>query len=124
MPRRRALRVAVSPSLARAVPAVLSRIKHAFDLGCDPTVVAAALGPLGASHPGLRVPGAVDGFEMAARAVIGQQISVAAARTLLARIARAYGEEVAGDDAEAPDRVFPGAARLAALSPDDLRGSA
>src|SRR5512139_519644 len=53
--RRHALSVAVSPSLARAVPAVLSRVKHAFDLACDPAQVAAALGELGAARPGLRV---------------------------------------------------------------------
>src|SRR5437899_9928548 len=54
--RRQALSIAVSPSLARAVPAVLSRVKHAFDLTCDPTAVASALGELADAHPGLRVP--------------------------------------------------------------------
>ena len=53
VPRRPALRVRVSPSLARAVPAVLSRVKHAFDLACDPAIVAAALGALAAGAPGL-----------------------------------------------------------------------
>ena len=72
LPRKRALRIGVSPSLARAVPWVLARVKHAFDLGCDPAQVSAALGELAAAHPGLRVPGAFDGFELAARAVVGQ----------------------------------------------------
>ena len=67
-------------------------MKHAFDLACDPAVVAAALGPLAAAQPGLRVPGTFDGFELAVRAIVGQQISVRAARTLLGRIARAFGE--------------------------------
>ena len=52
----------------------------------------AALGPLAAAHPGLRVPGTFDGFELAVRAVVGQQISVRAARTMLGRIARSFGE--------------------------------
>src|SRR6185503_19967334 len=61
--RKPALRVSVSPTLSAAIPAVLTRVKHAFDLACDPVVVAAALGPLAAAHPGLRVPGTFDGFE-------------------------------------------------------------
>ena len=98
----------MSPSLARAVPVVLSRVKHAFDLACDPAVVAAALGPLAAAHPGLRVPGAFDGFELAVRAVVGQQISVRAARTLLGRIARAFGEPVERGGRRRADRgCFP-----------------
>jgi AraC family transcriptional regulator of adaptative response / DNA-3-methyladenine glycosylase II len=83
------------PSLARAVPAVLSRVKHAFDLTCDPALVATALGALAEAHPGLRVPGTFDGFELAVRAIVGQQISVRAARTLLGRIAQAFGEPLA-----------------------------
>ena len=110
----------MSPSLVHAVPAVLSRVKHAFDLACDPVVVAAALGDLAAARPGLRVPGTFDGFELAVRAVIGQQISVRAARTVLGRIARAYGEALTTDEGDARVRLFPTAARLAQLSPDDI----
>lgn len=117
-PRKSALRISVTPSLARAVPAVLSRVKHAFDLACDPNEVAAALGPLAESHPGLRVPGAVDGFEIAMRAVVGQQISVRAARTILGRFARAYGEPLEGGDGA--QRLFPEAATIAALAPSEV----
>jgi AraC family transcriptional regulator of adaptative response / DNA-3-methyladenine glycosylase II len=119
-PRKAALRVSVSPSLARVVPAVLSRVKHAFDLSCDPVVVASALGGLAAARPGLRVPGTFDGFELAVRAVIGQQVSVGAARTILGRIALALGETVASDGGDPLVRIFPTAARLAALAPADL----
>jgi len=119
-PRKPALRVSVSPTLAAAIPAVLSRVKHAFDLACDPAVVAAALGPLAASHPGLRVPGTFDGFELAARGIVGQQISVRAARTMLGRIADAYGDPLPDDGDRVPIRLFPSAARIAALPPDDL----
>jgi AraC family transcriptional regulator of adaptative response / DNA-3-methyladenine glycosylase II len=119
-PRKPALRVSVSPSLAAAIPAVLSRVKQAFDLACDPVVVAAALGPLAAAHPGLRVPGTFDGFELAARAVIGQQISVRAARTMLGRIAHAFGDALPPDDGGIPMRLFPTATRIAALAPEEL----
>jgi AraC family transcriptional regulator of adaptative response / DNA-3-methyladenine glycosylase II len=119
-PRRAALRVSVSPSLARAVPAVLSRVKHAFDLACDPAVVAAALGPVAAACPGLRVPGTFDGFELAVRAIVGQQISLRAARRVLGRIARAFGEPVAGDRGDPRDLLFPTATRVAELSPREL----
>ena len=117
---RPALRVALSPSLARAVPAVLSRVKHAFDLSCDPVVVAAALGPMADAHPGLRVPGTFDGFELAVRAIVGQQISVRGARTLLGRIARAFGETAATGEGDTQGRLFPSAMRLAQRSPEDL----
>jgi AraC family transcriptional regulator, regulatory protein of adaptative response / DNA-3-methyladenine glycosylase II len=119
-PRKAALRVLLSPSLARAIPAALSRVKHAMDLACDPDVVAAALGPLAAASPGLRVPGTFDGFELAVRAVVGQQISVRAARTVLGRIAKAFGETLTVDEGDTLSRLFPSAARIAALSPADL----
>ncbi|MEO8674595.1 MAG: DNA-3-methyladenine glycosylase 2 [Casimicrobiaceae bacterium] len=117
--RKQALAIAVSPSLARAVPAVLSRVKHAFDLTCDPAVVAAALGELAAPRPGLRVPGTFDGFELAVRAIVGQQVSVRGARTVLGRIAGNFGEALAGGDGDIA-RLFPTAARLADTAPAAL----
>jgi len=121
-PRKFALRVSVSPALARAVPVVLSRVKRAFDLACDPAVVAAALGPLATRHPGLRVPGTFDGFELAVRAVVGQQISVRAARTLLGRIVRTFGEPLIDEESSELNRLFPAAARMAAVPARDLVG--
>jgi AraC family transcriptional regulator of adaptative response / DNA-3-methyladenine glycosylase II len=119
--RRQALSIAVSPSLARAVPAVLSRMKHAFDLSCDPAVVAAALGELAGARPGLRVPGTFDGFELAVREIVGQQISVRGARTVLGRIAAAFGQPL--PDAHGEIRtLFPTAARLAGAAPAALAG--
>ncbi len=118
--RRPALLVALSASLARVVPAALSRVKNAFDLGCDPGVVAAALGDLAALRPGLRVPGTFDGFELAVRAIVGQQISVRAARTVLGRIARTFGTSLVVEGATVPALLFPSAARLAACAPTDL----
>jgi len=109
-----ALRVRVAASLGKALPPVLARVKMLMDLACHPAEVALALGPLAARRPGMRVPGAFDGFEIALRAILGQQVSVAAARTLAGRFAAAFGEPI-----ETPfdslGTVFPGAARIAAL---------
>jgi AraC family transcriptional regulator of adaptative response / DNA-3-methyladenine glycosylase II len=99
---------------------VLSRVKHAFDLACDPEVVAEALGAMAAARPGLRVPGTFDGFELAVRAVVGQQISVRAARTVLGRIARSFGEALESDESGAAALLFPSASRIASLAQDDL----
>ena len=119
--RRPALSIAVSPSLAHAVPAVLSRMKHAFDLSCDPAVVVAALGEIAAACPGLRLPGTFDGFELAVRAVVGQQVSVRGARTVLGRIAAAFGEPL--PDAHGEIRyLFPTATRMAVAAPGALAG--
>jgi len=113
------LRVRVSGDLLPAAPAVLGRVKRLFDLACRPADVASHLGPLAAGEPGLRVPGAFDGFELAVRAVLGQQISVRAARTLAGRVAGALGRPVS-TPFSAIDRVFPDAARVADAGPDAL----
>ena len=114
-PKRAALRVRVAASLGKALPPVLARVKSLMDLACHPAEVARALGPLAARRPGLRVPGAFDGFEIGLRAILGQQVSVAAARTLAGRFALAFGEPL-----ETPfdslKTVFPAAERIAALS--------
>src|SRR5262252_7480802 len=95
-----ALRVEVSLSLARRLPSLLARIKNLFDLEAHPQLIEARLGEderlreMVTRHSGLRLPGAFDGFEMAMRAVLGQQISVAAARTIAGRITEAFAEPV------------------------------
>ena len=81
----------------RGVGQVVSRCRQLFDLDADPQAIAAALAadevlaPLVAARPGLRVPGAYDGFELAVRAVLGQQVSVPAASTLAGRLAMRHG---------------------------------
>lgn len=120
--RRSALRVTVSASLASVLPAVLSRVKHLFDLGCHPDEIAAALGPLAAAHPGLRLPGAVDGFEVAVRAILGQQITVKAAATIAARFVEAFGEPF--ETPHALTRLFPTPQAIAALEPADIAARA
>ena len=109
-----ALRVSVSASLAKALPPVLSRVKALMDLACHPTEVAHALGAMAQRHPGLRVPGAFDGFEVAVRGILGQQVSVAAARTVAGRFAAAFGDPIATPFA-ALATVFPTAQRIADL---------
>ena len=117
--RRATLQVSLSPGLARVVPPVLARVKRLFDLACDPHAVAAQLGELAAAHPGLRVPGAFDGFEMAVRAILGQQVTVKAATTLSRRIARTFGDALVTPWAELT-HTFPAAGRIAALTVDDV----
>jgi 3-methyladenine DNA glycosylase/8-oxoguanine DNA glycosylase len=91
-----ALSVTISDSLTPALAQVLSRIKHMFDLHCDPSSVAETLNVMNEVTPnlfieGIRVPGCFDPFEMATRAVLGQQVSVKAAGTFARRIASTFG---------------------------------
>jgi AraC family transcriptional regulator of adaptative response / DNA-3-methyladenine glycosylase II len=100
------------------LPSIVMRLRRVFDLGADPAAIAAQLAadthlaPLVAARPGLRVPGSWDGFEIAVRAVLGQQVSVARARELAGRLVAAYGETLTISDA-ALRFVFPRPARLA-----------
>jgi AraC family transcriptional regulator, regulatory protein of adaptative response / DNA-3-methyladenine glycosylase II len=83
-----------------ALAAAVEQARRVFDLGADPLQIEATLradgrlAPLLKRHPGLRVPGAWDPFELAVRAVLGQQVSVQAATTLAGRLVRAYGEQL------------------------------
>jgi AraC family transcriptional regulator of adaptative response / DNA-3-methyladenine glycosylase II len=73
---------------------VLTRVRRLFDLDAEPQRIAQRLGELAAARPGLRLPGAFDAYEVAIRAVLGQQISVKGAATIAARFAAAFGEPV------------------------------
>ena len=101
-----ALDVEISPGLAPVIGAVIVRVKHLFDLGATPDAVSEVLSqdPLLAGVvrrlPGLRVAGAFDGFELAVRAVLGQQVSVKAATTMAGRWARAFGTPIATPHAD------------------------
>lgn len=105
LPARNAIEIIVDTSLASVVPAVLGAMRRVFDLNCRPDLVDPVLGDIAADLPGMRVPGAVDGFEIAVRAIIGQQISVPHARTILAKFAVAFGRRLdreidAGNDTD------------------------
>jgi AraC family transcriptional regulator, regulatory protein of adaptative response / DNA-3-methyladenine glycosylase II len=109
-------------SAAGDQPKAIALVRHLFGLDQDPLPVTAVLSadpvlaPLLAERPGLRVPGTVSGFELAFRAILGQQISVAAARTLAGRITAALGARV--DLAEGLTHLLPTPAALAAAPAD------
>ncbi|MEJ1969231.1 MAG: AlkA N-terminal domain-containing protein [Rhizomicrobium sp.] len=104
-----------------ALLAIVARLRRLFDLDADIETIGAhlsgdsALAPLIARRPGLRTPGAWDGFELAVRAILGQQITVGGARQLAVKVARLAGTAVAPDVSgdERLARAFPAAARLA-----------
>ena len=105
-PQRHALRLRFAATLAGASQAMLARARQVFDVCADPAVIAAALGPLAQGAPGLRLPGAFDPFELALRAILGQQVTVQGARTLAQRFVQAFGEPVA-TPFEDLTRAFP-----------------
>lgn len=104
---------------------VVERIRQLFDLDADPLLIAACLGrdqalaPLAAAFPGLRVPGAWDGFELAVRTIIGQQVSVTGATTIAGRLAARFGQPLPGPLPAGLSRLFPPPAVLAGA---DLAG--
>jgi AraC family transcriptional regulator of adaptative response / DNA-3-methyladenine glycosylase II len=109
-----------SPSLAPALGLLLQRVRHAFDLDADPARTDPVLARLPVpAPPGLRLPGCFDGFETAVRIVLGQQVTVAAARTLAQRLVAAFGRPIATPH-PGLDRLFPDAATLAAADPAAL----
>ncbi len=91
---RSAFQVEMSSSLTPVLPQVLSRTRRLFDLDTDMELIEKHLGPLASAHPSLRVPGAFDGFEVAVRTVLGQQVSVKAASTLATRLSASLGEPI------------------------------
>lgn len=119
------LRCQISDSLVDVLPVVLSKISRIFDTGASPSAIEAGLesfradvggtgngvGELG-NAPGLRLAGSADPFEMAVRAVLGQQVTVAAARTMMGRVAQEFGQDISTpfDDVV---RVFPDAGAFA-----------
>jgi len=104
------------------VPGAVAQVRRWLDLDADTARIAHELGrdpflaPLVAARPGLRIPGTTDAFELAIRAVLGQQVSTAAARTVAGRLVAARGEPGPGGL-----RLFPTAADLAAVPVDELR---
>lgn len=109
---------------SRALLVIVERVRRMFDLGADPAVIAQHLGgdpwlgPVLTRHPGLRTPGAWDGFELSVRAILGQQVSVAAATTIAGRLAKRFGRVVEG--ADGLDRLFPTPAQLAAAPIEEV----
>lgn len=114
-----ALRAAITLHSVKQLPVVTARLRRMFDLAADPAAIGAALSRdpllagLVAKRPGLRVPGAWDGFELSVRAILGQQITVPAATRLAGKLVAAFGPEIS--DAKAPaglTHLFPYAGQL------------
>jgi AraC family transcriptional regulator of adaptative response / DNA-3-methyladenine glycosylase II len=126
LPERNALLVELSQSLTPVLPPLLGRLRNLFDLAARPDVIAdhLAADPLLASaiaaHPGLRVPGALDGTEIGVRAILGQQVSVRSATSAATRLAEAFGERIYTPFPEL-DRLWPVTATLATLESGALR---
>jgi len=114
-PAARQLVVRCSPALDPVAGQVALRARRLFDCDADPLAIGAALGALAQDRPGLRVPGCWEPCEMVVRAILGQQISVAAARTLAGRVAAGFGTRVRGADRQL-GYAFPEPARLAEAS--------
>lgn len=109
--------VELSPTLWPAVGSLLPLLRRWLDLDADPAAIAAALGE--GAVPGQRLPGCLDRFELTVRAVLGQQVTVAAARTLAGRFVERFGDAL--PDAPAGcQRLFPTPERIAAATRDDI----
>jgi AraC family transcriptional regulator, regulatory protein of adaptative response / DNA-3-methyladenine glycosylase II len=109
----------VSDSLREVLPLVIHRVRAALDLDADPKAIGSALHSSFPRGDGLRVPGAMSGFELAVRAVLGQQVTVAAARALAQRLVDRFGEPVETPFPELA-RLFPQPAVLAHAGGDEL----
>ncbi|MEK8052162.1 AlkA N-terminal domain-containing protein [Ideonella sp. DXS22W] len=119
-PARHELHLRVAPALLPAIAAVRERARQALDLDADPARIDAQLATLPVpARPGVRVPGGWCGFESAVRVILGQQVTVAAARTLTRRLVERFGTPL-DTPFDSLDRLFPSAATLAAAAPEDI----
>ena len=109
----------VSDSLREVLPLVIRRVRNWLDLDADPDAINSVLHAGFPEGDGLRVPGTMDGFELAVRAVLGQQITVAAARTLAQRLVNRFGEAIETPYSQL-SRLFPSPAVLAKATGDAL----
>jgi AraC family transcriptional regulator of adaptative response / DNA-3-methyladenine glycosylase II len=122
---RHALLVEFTHSLTPVLPALLARVRALFDLDARPDVIAkrlredARLAGAVKANPGLRVPGAFNGFEMGLRAILGQQVTVRAATTIAGRFVAAFGEPLATPVPELT-RLTPLAAAIARARVDEV----
>ncbi len=119
-PERHEVQLQAAPALAPVLGALLQRVRQALDLDADPERIDPVLARLPLPHrPGARLPGAFCGFEAAVRVVLGQQVTVKAARTLTQRLVARFGRPITTPWADL-DRLFPDATTLAAADPADI----
>ena len=113
--------------VARGLIRVVDRVRGMFDLAADPAVIGGHLrqdrwlAPLVGAVPGLRVPGAWDAFELAVRAIVGQQISVKAATRATGLLVERFGQLIAAPESAGITHIFPTAQSLAAADVSDFR---
>jgi AraC family transcriptional regulator of adaptative response / DNA-3-methyladenine glycosylase II len=111
--------VRISDNLVPICALILERVKRLFDLQADPVAINAVLATLAEERPGLRVPGSFDGFEMAVRAILGQQVSVAGARTLAGRLVAKFGTPIT-TPVSSLSHLFPTPSRIAGASATEI----
>jgi AraC family transcriptional regulator of adaptative response / DNA-3-methyladenine glycosylase II len=120
-----AIQLEFTNGLTSVLPALLGRLRDLFDLNARPDIISrqlrkdARLAPLVKANPGMRVPGAFDGFELGLRAILGQQVTVKAATTIAGRLATAFGERIVTPYPEL-NRLAPLASRIARASVGDI----
>ncbi|HEX8757935.1 MAG TPA: AlkA N-terminal domain-containing protein [Steroidobacteraceae bacterium] len=125
LPGRNALQLRVRGAPPSALFQIATAARRVFDLSADPALLGASLEadallrPLLRRRPGIRIPGTWDAFECAVRAVLGQQVTVAAARTLAGRLVARVGEPVT-TAIEGLERLFPAPQALASADMDGL----
>ena len=120
VPERNEVHLRTSSSLSPVLGEVLQRVRQGLDLDADPSRIAPALTTLPvAARPGLRLPGAMDGFEAAVRVILGQQVTLKAARTLTHRLVQRFGARI---DTPFPalTHLFPTAGTLVTASAEDI----
>jgi AraC family transcriptional regulator, regulatory protein of adaptative response / DNA-3-methyladenine glycosylase II len=123
LPRRQSLSVTIHFPMVQSFPLIVNRVRCLFDVGADIETIDEhlshdpSLAPYVALRPGLRAPGGWDGFELAVRAILGQQVSVAAARRLAAQLVSLYGRAIPESSGNRPGltRAFPSPECLAAV---------
>ena len=120
VPQRHEVELAIAPELAPVTGTLVQRTRQALDLDADPARIDVVLAAMPfVARPGIRLPGSFDAFETAARVVLGQQVTVKAARTLTMRLIERFGEPVATPFADL-QRLFPRPEVIAATDPDAI----
>jgi AraC family transcriptional regulator of adaptative response / DNA-3-methyladenine glycosylase II len=123
--KKNALVLEFTHSLAPVLPALLNRIRDLFDLNARPEIIARhfakdiLLGPLSKANPGIRVPGAFNGFELGLRAILGQQVTVKSATTVAGRLVAAFGEPIVTPFPEI-NRLTPAPGKMAKATVEKL----
>lgn len=125
-PEHSALELSVSPSAVDVLPLLAARVKRMFDLDTDTGEIArhlsqdSQLAALVARYPGLRIPTAFDPFEQAVRAIVGQQVTVKAAVTIVGRLVKRLGDALPAAPDDGPARLFPTPLAIAEANLDGI----